>query len=295
MFHLLSTVSRMIHRNVMSFLLLLCVMSLLVGPTLSADPQQERLRILFLGDNGLHRPAERAAQLIPVMADRGIDIEYTDDPNVLQSETLARFDGLLLYANIEKITPPQLQALLDYVGGGKAFIPLHCASYCFLNAPEYIDLVGAQFLRHGGEEFSTIIAEPDHPLMRGFHGFRSWDETYVHHRHHTAGRTVLEYREQGLQAERQTREPWTWVRTQGQGRVFYTAWGHDQRTWGHPGFHNLVERGIRWACGGDVSVVADYTEPEQFVAPEMTSPRTDVVTLRVHRRRCQDSQLPAQQ
>ena len=29
---------------------------------------------------------------------------------------------------------------------------------------------------------------------------------------------------------------------QGKGRVFYTAWGHDQRTWGHPGFQNLVER-----------------------------------------------------
>ena len=35
------------------------------------------------------------------------------------------------------------------------------------------------------------------------------------------------------------KEPWTWVRTQGKGRVFYTAWGHDQRTWSHPGFHNL--------------------------------------------------------
>ena len=43
------------------------------------------------------------------------------------------------------------------------------------------------------------------------------------------------------------KEPWTWVRTQGKGRVFYTAWGHDERTWGNPGFQNLVERGVRWA------------------------------------------------
>jgi len=55
-------------------------------------------------------------------------------------------------------------------------------------------------------------------------------------------RTVLEYRVEG-----KVKEPWTWVRTQGKGRVFYTAWGHDQRTWGNPGFHDLVERGIRWA------------------------------------------------
>ena len=38
-------------------------------------------------------------------------------------------------------------------------------------------------------------------------------------------------------------EPWTWVRTYGKGRVFYTAWGHDQRTWGQVGFQKLVEQG----------------------------------------------------
>src|SRR5579872_4015122 len=41
-------------------------------------------------------------------------------------------------------------------------------------------------------------------------------------------------------------------------RVFYTAWGHDQRTFGNPGFHNLVERGIRWACGQDPAVVPEF-------------------------------------
>ncbi len=27
------------------------------------------------------------------------------------------------------------------------------------------------------------------------------------------------------------REPWTWVRTHGKGKVFYTAYGHDERVW----------------------------------------------------------------
>ena len=67
------------------------------------------------------------------------------------------------------------------------------------------------------------------------------------------------------------RSPWTWVRTHGKGRVFYTAWGHDERTWGNPGFQNLVERGIRWACKDDVSQVPSFADP-----PEMTAPRKDV-------------------
>jgi hypothetical protein len=42
-------------------------------------------------------------------------------------------------------------------------------------------MIGAQFQRHGTGVFRTEIAETDHPIMRGFGGFESWDETYVHH------------------------------------------------------------------------------------------------------------------
>ena len=34
----------------------------------------------------------------------------------------------MIYANNDKISPEQEKALLDYVAGGKGFIPLHCAS-----------------------------------------------------------------------------------------------------------------------------------------------------------------------
>ena len=65
------------------------------------------------------------------------------------------------------------------------------------------------------------------------------------------------------------KEPWTWVRTQGKGRVFYTAWGHDQRTWSNPGFQNLVERGIRWATRRDpANVRPDIAPTRPFRFPK---------------------------
>ncbi len=210
------------------------------GPILAADPKP--LKILFLGDDGPHRPAERFRQLQVALASRGIQCTYADSPDVLRPQVLANYDGLIIYANIDEITPEQEKSLLDFVASGKGFIPIHCASYCFRNSPRYVELVGAQFLRHGTGTFRTTIVAADHPIMRGFSGFESWDETYVHTKHHEKDRVVLETRDG---------EPWTWVRTHGKGRVFYTAWGHDQRTFGHPGFHNLIERGIRWACGDD--------------------------------------------
>lgn len=242
-------------------------------PSVAAEPE---LKLLFLGDNGHHEPAVRFKQLEPALRERGVALTYTDVPDDLNPQTLAGYDGLVVYANIDAISPEQERALLDFVAQGKGFVPLHCATYCFRNSDAVVALMGGQFLRHGGQEFTTEIAAPNHPVMKGFSGFRSWDETYIHTKHNEKDRTVLEYRVQGEQAEGRTREPWTWVRMHGKGRVFYTAWGHDQRTWSHPGFHNLVERGIRWACGKDPSVVPAYRDRDRFDVLPMTSLPNDL-------------------
>ena len=200
------------------------------------------------------------------MASRGIELVFTGTVKALNPETLSSYDGLIIYANIDKINQDQEKSLLDYVASGKGFIPLHCASYCFQNSPKYIELVGGQFKSHKTGTFRTVLAEVDHPILRGYEPFESWDETYVHTKHNEKDRIVLEYR-----VEKNVKEPYTWVRTHGKGRVFYTAWGHDQKTWTNPGFANLVERGIRWAVGDDVAQTPDFFEP-----PKMTAKRTDV-------------------
>jgi putative membrane-bound dehydrogenase-like protein len=227
--------------------------------------QSSPIRVLFLGDNGGHKPNARFRQLQPVFEKRGIELTYTDTAAALNAKTLERYDGLLIYSNLTKITPDQESALLDFVASGKGFIPLHCASFCFLNSEKYIALVGAQFKSHGIGKFKTILVEPDHPIMKGFTGFESFDETYVHTKHNEKDRIVLEYR-----SDKKGKEPWTWVRTHGNGRVFYTAWGHDERTWGNPGFHDLVERGVRWAVAGSHVGVKFKDQPE------MTAKQKDV-------------------
>ncbi len=233
---------------------------LLLWAQVTSAAEPARLKLLFLGDSEHHQPAVRFKQLQPVMAKRKIELVYSDVPADLNLVTLKAYDGLVVYANIDAIEDSQAKALLEFVESGKGFVPLHCASYCFRNNEKIVALMGAQFLKHGSGTFRTTISQSDHPVMKGFKGFESWDETYVHTKHNEQGRTVLETRSEG-----DTEEPWTWVRTQGRGRVFYTAWGHDGRTFSNPGFHNLVERGIRWACGQDPSSVPAFTD-----RPEMT-------------------------
>nr|WP_246254647.1 PVC-type heme-binding CxxCH protein [Alienimonas chondri] len=242
-----------------------------VAPTAASGGEAEGVSLLFLGDDGPHQPRVRFAELAPALKNRGIELTYTDRIADLKAETLGRYDGLMLYANIDSIEKPHADAVLKYVEGGGGFVPLHCATFCWRNDPRMTALMGARFLRHGTGTFSTQIAVPDHPVTEGFDGFTSWDETYVHHLHNEDDRTVLTYRAGEPQAEGNDREPWTWVRTQGEGRVFYTAWGHDGRTFKNPGFVNLVARGTLWACGADPSAIPAYREREPFTTPAMTA------------------------
>ena len=141
------------------------------------------LNVLFLGDSGHHEPRARFVLLAPAMTANGIKLTYTENLLDLNAENLRKYDALMLYANIDLIDPPQEKALLDYVAGGGGFVPIHCATFCFRNSNDIVALMGAQFQRHGTGVFRTEIARPDHPLMQGFGGFESWDETYVHHLH----------------------------------------------------------------------------------------------------------------
>ena len=233
----------------------------LSGLTSSSAQDLLPLNLQFLGDQGHHQPARRAAELLPALSQRGINVKYSEDiASVLTANNLAKLDGLIVYANIDHISDEQAKALLEFVNDGGGFLPLHCASFCFRNNEEIVALMGAQFQRHGTGTFTvspTSVGE-SHPLMKGYRSFESWDETYVHTKHNEKNRTVLEYRLEGDQ-----REPWTWVRNEGKGRVFYTAWGHDSRTFSNPGFHNLIERGIRWACKQDPTVAADFAGPKR--------------------------------
>lgn len=212
----------------------------LFAVTASAAP----LRVLFLGDNAGHKPTNRFALMQPALAPHGIELTYTESLDDLNPENLGHYDALLIYANHTRISPEQEKALLDYVESGHGLVPVHCASFCFLNSPKYIELVGGQFKSHGRGVFQETIVNSDHPVMKGLSPIESWDESYVHSKHNT-NRVVLAERR-----DDQGNEPYTWVREQGNGRVFYTAWGHDERTWGNPDFVALIENGIRWAAAG---------------------------------------------
>jgi len=201
-----------------------------------------RIEILFLGHNSEHHNSEKFVPMLAMpLFQKGINITYTEDTKDLNSENLGKYDGLMIYANQVKLAPEEEAALKAFVEEGKGLIPIHSASFMFQNSDWYISTVGAQFKSHRTGEFTAEIVKPDHPVMQSLSEFETWDETYVHEKINPDMTVLMERVENGH------REPWTWVRKQGEGKVFYTAYGHDERTWGNPGFQELIANGVLWA------------------------------------------------
>lgn len=241
------------------FLLLTIPFLLFSGCAGKKDDAPRRLEILFLGHESEHHNSQQLAEILSrEYFKEGINITYTTDPDDLTRDDLGIYDGLILYANHDSITKAQEQGLLHFVKSGKGFIPLHSASWCFRNSAEVVDLIGGQFKSHEGGSFSAEIVKPDHPAMNGVEAFTTeWDETYIHDKLSDKITVLME------RVEGDHREPYTWVRDYGKGRVFYTAFGHDARTFNNPGFLQLVRSGILWAVGDEAKA-----RLEQFALAE---------------------------
>ena len=223
--------------------------AVLAKPLITPKPEARRLEVLFFGAptavHAAHDPVTRYRSIKKHLGTEGIDFTYTEDPaEALNAGTLAKYDALLMYGNWDQNGPmpaDQLKALTDYVNKGGAFLPIHCASACYGGSPEFIKLVGGRFKSHTSGVFKVTNVNKSHPIMKGYDGFEAWDETYVHDQHGD-DRVILEKRDQ---------EPWSWVREQGKGRVFYTAAGHDHRVWDLAEFNDFIKRGIFWSVGPD--------------------------------------------
>ncbi|MBC7958871.1 MAG: ThuA domain-containing protein, partial [Vallitaleaceae bacterium] len=225
-----------------------------------------RLELLFLGHKtNTHHNSELLADIMTrEYFKSGINITFTSEPNDLNEKNLKNYDGLILYANHDTISASQSKALLDFVRSGKGFIPLHCASFCFRNSQEIVEMIGGQFKSHKYDSFPAVIIKPDHPVMQGISPFVTKDETYVHDKISKEIEVLTE------RVEGDHHEPYTWVRPYGKGRVFYTAYGHDESTFNKKEFLDLVINGIIWAVSDEAKAnlgALQLANPKYFDGP----------------------------
>lgn len=199
-------------------------------------------------------------------------VVISDDLDMLKAESLAQFDAVCLNNTVSlplcpDKTPELCESLMNFIKSGKGVVGIHAATDCFYKEPyswpEASRMMGGIFTGHpwtSDGTWTVKIDEPNHPLTAPFKGkaFKIKDEIYRTEPplYSRSNQLVLMSLDMSDEATKNKSQKPTdvdtgisWIKTWGQGRMFYCSLGHNHDvTWTTPVLEHYL-LGIQFALG----------------------------------------------
>jgi len=203
----------------------------------------KRALMLSRSYGGFH-PEDYAFEVISgELTRRGIaTVERACDTDCFLS--LDGYDLLLIYTDRGELSDEEEQALLGWVEAGGGLVGIHGAAASFDSSEKYHALLGAQFVSHPPKtKFTVWRRDVEHmATVRMPASMTVNDELYMlEQKADFHALASAKYLGKDL--------PITYVRSQGDGRVFYTGFGHDRDSLDDPFVRDQIAYGARWALG----------------------------------------------
>jgi type 1 glutamine amidotransferase len=234
----------------------------------TAQPKQPRKLLVFTRAEGYkHSSIPYAAKALELMGKQtgAFTIVQSEDMSVFAPENLRQFDAVL-FASTSALAFDDLslrQSLMEFVKSGKGVVGIHAATDNFYNWTEAADMMGGHFEGHPWQANGTWavkIVDPTHPLTAAFHSkdFQISDEIYRIRqrslRQNCRVLVALDMTDKTNRAAEGVRFgdrdlPITWVRNFGNGRVFYSSFGHNHSVYWNPAILQHYLDGIQFALG----------------------------------------------
>jgi len=200
-------------------------------------------------------PAER---LFSQAASGRFDVTCTQDCAALRADGLARYSAVMFLTTGELPVPDDARhELVDWVAHGGAFIGVHCATDTFYKYAPYQQMIGGVFDGHPWHtEIGVNVEDARHPATaRLGKAFQISDEIYQFRDFRRFPvRVLLTLDTASIDAALGKRADGdyalAWCRDWGEGRVFYSALGHEEAVWADPRFLDFLLAGVDWAIGG---------------------------------------------
>ena len=186
----------------------------------------------------------------PVLAevfDGVAELDRTTDRDAVLE--LDAYDVLVDYTTKADWTDDHLEAIRSFVAGGGGYVGIHCAADVdsFVDEPcdELASLIGGRFVTHPEmSDLEVEIVDRSHPVTDGVDSFRTYDEPYQLKWDEDRVDVLAEFTHESMGTM-----PAAWVRSEGDGRVFYCSLGHDPDAFGADGVRTLLGNGLSWAAG----------------------------------------------
>jgi type 1 glutamine amidotransferase len=170
----------------------------------------------------------------------------------LKPAALKQYDGIVFASTTGELPLPDGPAFIQWVRDGGSFIGIHSASDTLHAYRPYIDMLGGEFDYHREQVLiEGLNKDPSHPANRQLPA--TWtlegqkEEIYVFKNYQPSAVHELVVLDRHPNTGAPGHHPISWCRDFGQGRVFYTALGHNEQVWQMPAFQQHVLGGIEWA------------------------------------------------
>lgn len=253
----------------------------------TAKPKKTRRILVFYRCEGfIHGSIPWANHALKSMGERtgAFEVDLADTYDVFTPSNLESYDAILLNNTTGMVfpKPEQLNAFLDFIASGKGLAGIHAASDNFGRHPECRAIVGGEFGGHpwnAGGTWAFQLDDPTHTLNRAFGGKGFWhtDEIYQYKPETYVGKDALRIlvsldmnqKEVLSQIQDGPRDvPVSWLRRAGDGRVFYTNFGHREDTFTKTSILAHMLDGIQYALG-DLEADATPTAKVDPIAPAL--------------------------
>lgn len=234
----------------------------------AAKPKKARRVLVFYRCEGfIHSSIPHGNLALELMGKKtgAFSVDLADTYDVFNTENLKQYDCILLNntTHMQFPKPEQQNAFLDFVSGGKGLAGIHAASDNFGRHPECRAIVGGEFNGHpwnAGGNWAFKLDDPEHVLNKAFDGKGFWhtDEIYQYKPETYEGTKVLrvlvslDMKQDAVSKvinDGPREVPVSWLRKAGDGRVFYTNFGHREDTFAKPAILKHMLDGIQYALG----------------------------------------------
>ncbi|MBL8888827.1 MAG: ThuA domain-containing protein [Planctomycetaceae bacterium] len=215
--------------------------SIVDSTTNSAAP----IKTLLLTGGPIHN-AKDIGDIVQKMLEESGRFEVTrvhEDLDALLPERIAPYKLVVFFWTLGDLTDQQRKGLLDHIAAGNGFTTFHSGADSFRTDEKYREMVGGYFVTHPAyRTYQVSVTNVESPITKGIVEFMITDEQYILNYDPNVNVLANSLHEGKLM-------PVVWTKPYGEGRVFYSALGHDTKAAEQEMFKTLLLRGALWSVG----------------------------------------------
>lgn len=199
-----------------------------------------------------HEPQQCSEVVKELLEAEGFKVYVENSTEAFADPSIHDLSLIVPIITMSKIEKEEIKNLTAAVEAGVGLAGYHGgAGDSFRDCVEYQFMIGGQWVAHPGNiiDYTVNITRPDDPIMAGIGDFPYTSEQYYMH---------VDPSNEVLATTTFTGDhaswidgvvmPVVWKRRHGQGRVFYSALGHQAKEFSVPQMREIYRRGALWAA-----------------------------------------------